>query len=32
VLKQGEIRVDDAQEILKSLALKSYEGGYKVMV
>lgn len=30
--KQGEIRVDDAQEILKSLALKSYEGGYKVMV
>ncbi|MFV8365604.1 ATP-binding protein [Flavobacterium sp. XS1P27] len=30
--KQGEIRVDDAQEILKSLALKSYEGGYKVMI
>jgi DNA polymerase-3 subunit delta' len=29
--KQGEIRVDDAQEILKSL-LKSYEGGYKVMI
>jgi DNA polymerase-3 subunit delta' len=24
-----EIRVDDAQEILKSLSLKSYEGGYK---
>ncbi len=30
--KQGEIRVDDAQEILKSLALKYYEGGYKVMI
>jgi DNA polymerase-3 subunit delta' len=30
--KQGEIRVDDAQEIIKSLALKSYEGGYKVMI
>jgi len=30
--KQGEIRVDDAQEILKSLALKAYEGGYKIML
>jgi DNA polymerase III subunit delta' len=30
--KQGEIRVDDATEILKSLALKSYEGGYKIMI
>jgi DNA polymerase-3 subunit delta' len=30
--KQGEIRVDDAQEILKSLALKSYEGGYKILI
>ena len=30
--KQGSIRVDDAQEILKSLALKSYEGGYKIMI
>ncbi|MDI9256072.1 DNA polymerase III subunit [Flavobacterium sedimenticola] len=30
--KQGEIRVEDAQDILKSLALKSYEGGYKVMI
>lgn len=30
--KQAEIRVDDAQEILKTLALKSYEGGYKVMI
>ena len=30
--KQGEIRVEDAQDILKLLALKSYEGGYKVMI
>ena len=30
--KQGEIRVEDAQEILKTLALKSYEGGYKIMI
>jgi DNA polymerase III subunit delta' len=30
--KQGSIRVDDAQEILKSLALKSYEGGHKIMI
>lgn len=30
--KQGEIRVDDAQEILKTLALKSFEGGYKIMI
>lgn len=30
--KQGEIRVDDAQEIVRVLSLKSYEGGYKVMV
>ncbi len=30
--KQGEIRVDDAQEVLKLLALKSYEGGYKIMI
>ena len=30
--KQGVIRVDDAQEILKSLSLKSYEGGYKIMI
>lgn len=30
--KQGEIRVDDAQEILKTLSLKSYEGGYKIMI
>ncbi|WP_310377410.1 DNA polymerase III subunit delta' [Flavobacterium sp.] len=30
--KQGEIRVDDAGEVLKTLALKSYEGGYKIMI
>ncbi len=30
--KQGEIRVDDAQEILKVLSLKSHEGGYKTMI
>lgn len=30
--KQGEIRVEDAQEILKSLALKSYEGGFKITI
>ena len=30
--KQGEIRVDDAQEIVKALSLKSHEGGYKVMI
>jgi len=30
--KQGKIGVDEAQEIVKSLSLKSYEGGYKVML
>ena len=30
--KQGEIRVDDAQEIIRLFSLKSYEGGYKVMI
>lgn len=30
--KQGKIGVDEAQDILKSLSLKSYEGGYKVMI
>ena len=30
--KQGEIRVDDAQEILRLLSLKSYEGGYKIVI
>jgi DNA polymerase-3 subunit delta' len=30
--KQGEIRVDDAQEILRALSLKSLEGSYKIMI
>ncbi|RSK41535.1 DNA polymerase III subunit [Mangrovimonas spongiae] len=30
--KQGQMGVDEAQDIVKSLALKSYEGGYKVMI
>lgn len=30
--KQGQIGVDEAFEIVKSLSLKSYEGGYKVML
>lgn len=30
--KQGMIGVDEAQEVVKKLALKSYEGGYKVMI
>lgn len=30
--KQGQIGVDEAQEIVKKLVLKSYEGGYKVML
>ncbi len=30
--KQGQIGVEEAQEIVKSLSLKSYEGGYKVMI
>ena len=30
--KQGQIGVDEAQDVVKKLALKSYEGGYKVMV
>ena len=30
--KQGEIRVDDAQDILRVLALKSLEGSYKIMI
>lgn len=30
--KQGQIGVDEAQDISKKLALKSYEGGYKVMI
>ncbi|UMB59578.1 DNA polymerase III subunit delta' [Lutibacter sp. A80] len=30
--KQGQIGVDEAEQIVKSLKLKSYEGGYKVMI
>ncbi|MDT0685510.1 ATP-binding protein [Autumnicola psychrophila] len=30
--KQGQIGVDEAQDIVKSLSLKSYEGGFKVML
>ncbi|MEM7186026.1 MAG: DNA polymerase III subunit delta' [Bacteroidota bacterium] len=30
--KQGNISVREAEEISKKLALKSYEGGYKVMI
>ena len=30
--KQGLISVEEAHEIVKSLSLKSYEGGYKIMV
>jgi len=30
--KQGQIGVDEALQIVKSLSLKSYEGGYKVMI
>ncbi|MFV8225338.1 ATP-binding protein [Christiangramia aquimixticola] len=30
--KQGKIGVDEAQEIVKALSLKSYEGGYKFMI
>lgn len=30
--KQGQIGVDEAQEINKKLALKAYEGGYKIML
>jgi DNA polymerase-3 subunit delta' len=30
--KQGQIGVDEAQEIVKSLSLKAFEGGYKVMI
>jgi len=30
--KQGQIGVDEALEVVKSLSLKSYEGGYKVML
>ncbi len=30
--KQGQIGVDEAQDIVKKLSLKAYEGGYKVMI
>ncbi len=30
--KQGQIGVDEAQNIVKSLTLKAYEGGYKIML
>ncbi|WP_031426864.1 ATP-binding protein [Flavimarina sp. Hel_I_48] len=30
--KQGQIGVDEALDVVKSLSLKSYEGGYKVMI
>ncbi len=30
--KQGQIGVDEAEEIVKALKLKSYEGGYKEMI
>lgn len=30
--KQGQIGVDEAEEIVKALKLKSYEGGFKVMI
>ncbi|WP_149304384.1 DNA polymerase III subunit [Pareuzebyella sediminis] len=30
--KQGQIGVEEASEIVKKLSLKSYEGGYKIMV
>ncbi len=30
--KQGQIGVDEAQEIVKSLSLKAYEGGFKIMI
>lgn len=30
--KQGQIGVDEAKEIVKKLSLKSYEGGFKIMI
>jgi len=30
--KQGQIGVDEAEQIVKALKLKSYEGGYKIMI
>ncbi|TBW27738.1 DNA polymerase III subunit delta' [Gramella sp. KN1008] len=30
--KQGQLSIHEAQDIMKSLSLKSYEGGFKVMI
>lgn len=30
--KQGQIGVDEAQDMVKKLSLKSYEGGYKILI
>ena len=30
--KQGQIGVDEALDVVKKLSLKSYEGGYKIMI
>lgn len=30
--KQGQIGVDEAQDVVKKLSLKSYEGGYKILI
>jgi DNA polymerase-3 subunit delta' len=30
--KQGQIGVDEAQDVIRKLSLKSYEGGYKIML
>ncbi|TYP99955.1 DNA polymerase-3 subunit delta' [Tenacibaculum adriaticum] len=30
--KQGQIGVDEAEDIVKKLTLKSYEGGFKIMI
>ena len=30
--KQGQLGVDEAQDIVKALSLKSYEGGFKIML
>lgn len=30
--KQGQIGVDEASDVLKKLSLKSFEGGYKIMI
>jgi DNA polymerase-3 subunit delta' len=30
--KQGQIGVDEAQDVVKKLSLKSYEGGFKILI